>query len=88
MLAKSFLVHVMRLQLGGSVVSSSVATGGLASSSVPVGGITSLGVAGGGIPYSSVAEEWAKEFPESDGDESMSNEVVAEKMASLFNFEG
>ena len=35
-----------------------------------------------------VSEAWAREFPDSDEDISMSEETAAAKMASLFNFDG
>ena len=57
-------------------------------SSVFGGGVASFSVAGGGMVYSSVAKAWDKEFLDSDGDESMSPEVAAVKMALLFDLEG
>ena len=35
-----------------------------------------------------VSTAWAKEFPESDGEDSMSQEAAEAKLASLFDFEG
>ena len=50
-------------------------------------GVALSNVAGGDMAYSSVAEAWDKEFPDSEGEEPMSSAEATIKMASLFELD-